>query len=90
MNGIDEFIGELLRGNVSHARSFFMAHHVLPDGMQQMGFAKAYASIEKERVVGLAWRLGHGQGCSMRKCVVVADNEGVECVLGVKRKFARG
>ena len=84
LNAVDVFVGEFLRGNVGDARALLVADDVLADGVQQMRLAQADAAVEEQRVVGLAGRLGDGQGGGVGKVVVVADDEGVEGVLGIE------
>ena len=45
-----------------------------------MGLSESHASINKERIVDLAWGFGHSQGCGMGQVVVFSDHKGVKGV----------
>ena len=84
MNGVDVFVGELFRGDISHPRAFFVAHDILSDGVQQMSLAQSDTPVEKEWVVGFAGGLGDGQRRGVGETVVVADDKCVEGVFWIE------
>ena len=88
LNGVNVFVGEFFRRKVSDARPFFVSHDILPDGLQQMRLAQPHAAVEKQRVVRFPRCLCDRQRRSVRKTVVVADNEGVECVSRIESVVA--
>src|SRR6266498_2470100 len=64
-----------------------MLDDVLADRVQEVRLAKPNATVEKQRVVGLARSLGNGHRSGVRKRVVVAHDERVERVLRVEGKL---
>ena len=48
-----------------------------------MGFSKTNASVDKKGIVDLSGRFRNCETGGMSEFVVIADNEGVELVLGV-------
>ena len=51
--------------------------------MHQVGLAQSHASVEEQRIVHIARRLGHGQGSRVGELIVAADYEGVKGVFRV-------
>ena len=43
-----------------------------------MGFSQSHASVQEQRIIDLAGRLGHSQGSCVGELVITADHEGVE------------
>ncbi len=87
LDAFDVFVGKLFARNVRHACLLAVPRHMVPNSVQQMRLAQTNPAIHKQRVIGFTRRLSHGQRGSVRKTVVVADNECVELVFRVKTKF---
>ena len=91
---VDELVGELLAGHVAHLGAGVEAADVVADRVQQVGLAQPGVAVDEQRVVGLAGRLGDGDGGGVREPVGRADDEGLEGVLrveaGLERRWARG
>jgi hypothetical protein len=57
----------------------------MPHGVHQVRLAEAGVTVDEQRIEGLSWRLGHGQGGGMGQLVVGADDEVFEGVAGIER-----
>src|SRR5439155_25323316 len=88
LNGVDVFVGELFRGDISHPSTFFVAHDILSACVQQMSLAQSDASVEKERVVRFARALSNGQRRGVGEIIVIADDKRVESVLWIEPVIA--
>ena len=62
---------------------------VVPDGLQQVGFAEAHAAVDEQGVVGAGRRFRHGHRGCVRKAVARADDKRIERVLGAQRESVR-
>ena len=89
LDRVDEFVGEFLGREIRHARSLFVAPHVLADGVEQVRFAQTDPTIKEKRVVGFAGRLRDREGRGVGEGVVVAHDKSVESVLGIEGMLAR-
>src|ERR1700734_1826834 len=49
-----------------------------------MGLAEPHSAVQEERIVGFRRLFGHGHGCSVRKLVRSADDEGLKGVARVQ------
>jgi hypothetical protein len=81
---VDELVGELLAGDVAHLRVGVEAADVVADRVQQVGLPQPGLAVDEQRVVGLAGRLGDGNGGGVREAVGRTDDEGLEGVLRVE------
>jgi hypothetical protein len=84
---VDEVVGELLAGDVSHLRAGEQASDVVTNRVQQVGFAEPRVAVDKQRVVCAAGRLGHRNGCCVCEAIGRADDEGFEDVFGVEARL---
>ena len=55
----------------------------MTDGMHQMRLSQTGTAVDKQRIVGISGRFRNCETGGMSEFVVIADNEGVELVLGV-------
>jgi hypothetical protein len=85
LDGGDELVGEGLAGDVARTHAGRVHQHVMRDRLQQMRLAEARVAVDDERVVGLAGRLGDGQGRRVGEAVRAADHERAERVLRAQR-----
>ena len=85
LNGVDKLVGEGFAGNVHDGGVFIVLLHIVADGMHQMGFAKAHAAVDKQRVIGCAGVLRHGLSGSMRKVVRGTDHKAVKGIFRIQR-----
>ena len=81
-NGVDNIIGELLRGDVEHRQPGL--HPLMADGVQEVGLAQSHAAIEEERVVRLARCLRDGQGGCVCQAVAAAHDKGIEGIARIE------
>ena len=88
LDPVNVFVGELFGREISDARAFFVARHVLADGMEQMRLAQADPAVKEKRIVGFAGRLGHRQRGGVGEIVVVADDKSFKRILGIEMDFA--
>jgi hypothetical protein len=82
---LDEFVGELLGGEVGDLGIGVVAENAVPDGMHEVGLAQAGVAVNEQRVKGLRGRLGHGERRRVGELVVGADDEVLERVPRVER-----
>src|SRR5688500_15582437 len=59
-----------------------MLHHVMPDGVHQVGLSKSDSAVNEQRVVGSRRRLRNRATGGVRKLVRRSDDEAVEGVAG--------
>ncbi len=85
----DEVVGERLGGRVADGGAAAEGEHVVADRVQEVGLAEPRRGVEEERVVGLARKLGDGEGGRVGEAVAVADDELLEAVAGVERNSVR-
>ena len=85
LDGRDELVREGLAGHVARSHARRVHEHVVRDRLQQVRLAEAGVAVDHERVVGLARRLGDGQGGRVGEAVGAADHERAERVLGAQR-----
>ena len=90
LDAVDILVGKLLRRKECDARTLLVHHDMLSNRVQQMGLAQTDPTVEEQRVVRLARGLRHRQRRRVGKVIVVADHEGVECVLWVKMQVMVG
>ncbi len=74
-DGIDQFIGKLLRRGIHDLELRIMLQGVMPDSVHQMCFSQPNASINEKRVVSLGNRLGHGQRGGVSETVAVSNHK---------------
>ena len=67
LDGGDDLVHEVLRGQVDDAFFGKARPHVVADGVHQMGLAQPHAAVQEERVVALAGSVRHGLGGGMGK-----------------------
>src|SRR5580704_13018043 len=79
----EELVGEGLAGGAADGGSRVMREEEVGNRAEQMGLADSGGSTDEERVVGLRGHLGDGEGGGMSESIGVADDEVVECELGV-------
>ena len=89
-NGADQFVGELLGGQVLDADLGMAVRQAMPDGVEQVGLAEADAAVDEERIVGRGGVLGHGQAGGLGELVGRADDERLERVPGIEGRGRRG
>jgi hypothetical protein len=88
---VDEVVGELFAGDVSHADAGVETERVVADRVQEVGLAQPRVAVDEERVVGLRGRFGDGDGRRVREAVGLTDDEVVEAVLRIQScVIARG
>ena len=63
---------------------------MVADRLEEVGFSQPAAAVDEERVVGPRRGLGHGHRGRVRKLVVRADHERVECIARVHPRRTRG
>lgn len=84
---LDEFVGEFLTGDVADLQIGVLDQRVVADGVQQMGFAQAGASVDTQRIEIMAGTLRHGQRHGTCETVGIAGHEGVEGGVLVQMRF---
>jgi hypothetical protein len=89
VNTLDHLVDELLGTHVEHPGFRVAFNNDVSDGLHQVGLAQPGSSIDEERVIGLAGRLGGGVRRSGGELVGLADDEGVEGIPLVERLSAR-
>ena len=77
-----ELVGELLGADTDHPD--MVAQRRLPDGVQEVGLAQAYSTIDKEGIIAAPRALGYRQGGGTSQAVAAAFNEGIEHIAWVK------
>ena len=87
LNGVDVFVGEFLRRQVSDARALLVTGDVLADCVQQVGLAEPDAAVEKEGIVGFARRLRDGLRGGVGEIVVVANDKCFKRVLRIEAQL---
>ena len=85
VDALDHLVDELLGADVEDPGLGLPLAHAVGDGLHQVGLAEPGGTVDEERVVGLARRLGDGVGRGGRELVGLADDEGVEGVALVER-----
>ena len=88
--GLNEVVCEGLTGDVAGGHIGRRRGDVVRDCLQQVRLAKAGGTVDEERVVGLAWRLGNGERCGMSKAIRRADHEGIERRITVEGRHTLG
>ena len=83
-NGINQLIGEFFTGNIKNSFGRIVFENLMANGMHQMGFTQANATIHKKWIVGFAWLLGYSQSCSMGNTVKITSNKIVENIFGIQ------
>ena len=78
---VDELIDELLGGEIKHLELRPPGEDLVTDGVQQVRFSQADATVKEERVVAVRRALGDGARGGVGELVGAADDEGVEEVL---------
>ena len=84
LDRVDELVDEEFAGKINHFRVLLFRHHVLPDRLHQVRFAKTDAAVNKERVVGARRRLRNRETGRMRDFVVRSNDERFECIARIK------
>ena len=84
LDRVDHLVGEALGGHVVDAQVGPAAHHLVADGVQQVGLAQARAAEDEERVVGVPRVLRDGHAGGVRETVAAADDEALERVPGTQ------
>src|SRR6266545_449651 len=79
-DGIDQVVGESLRGEVHEAEMRVELGDVMTDRVQQMRLAEADTTVDEERVVCARGQLGDRLARRLRELVRVADDERLEGV----------
>ena len=82
---VDELVRELLARRVRDALLRVPRDHRMPDRVHEVGLPEPRAAVDEERVVAVAWALGHGERGRVRQTVVRAHDEGRERVTGVQQ-----
>ena len=85
----DELAGEALGGGVVDGQLGVVVAVVARDRAQEVRLAEPRRTVQEERVVGLARKLGDRQRGGVREPAAGADHEPVEVVRGVDRHAAR-
>ena len=85
LEGLDELVGELFRGEVCYLGIRIVAQNGMANGMHQMRFAEAGVAVEEKWIVGLRGRLGNRHGSGVRHMVVTADDKCFEGVARIER-----
>ena len=68
-DGVDQFIGELLGGQVANFKGRVFPLGFMGDGLQQMGFAQTHGAVNKKRIVRFGRIFCHGLGRGKSKTV---------------------
>nr|GEW26933.1 hypothetical protein [Tanacetum cinerariifolium] len=68
----------LFRVDVADLGAGLVGHHLVADGMDQVGFTQAHAAVEEQRVVRHARVVGDLDGCRARQLVGFTGDETVE------------
>ncbi len=85
---VEEVVGEGLAGGAADGQAGAVREQQVGDRAEQVGLADAGRTADEQRVVGLRGHLGDGQRRGVRKPVAVADDELLECQLGVAERPA--
>ena len=64
------------------ARVFF--EKLVADGLNKVGFAEAWAAVEKEGIIAGAWGIDDAFGGGDSKIIIGADDEIIEGIFGIK------
>lgn len=82
---VDEFKIKLLRRYVGEGQRWLNGSDKISDGMEEMGFSKADASVDEERVEsGLAGGFGNGHRCASSEFIPRPNDKGVKSEPGVE------
>ena len=79
----DYFVGKGFRSDIKNLHIRILLQDEVTDGMHQMRLSQTGTAIDKQRIVGISGRFRNCETGGMSEFVVIADNEGVELVLGV-------
>ena len=88
LNRLNVLVGKFLRRKIGDLQLWVFHQDIVADGVQQMCFAQPHSAVKEQWIVRAPRRLGHGQGCGVRKVVVVADHEGGKGVFRVERSIS--
>jgi hypothetical protein len=94
-DGVDHLVDEAIGRDVQQVQAAAVPGlDVVPDGVHEVRLAQAHAAIQEERVVALGGDLGHRARRGVGELIGGADDEALECVLGVEdgegRRFLVG
>ena len=82
-DGFDYFVGKGFRSDIKNLHIRILLQDEVTDGMHQMRLSQTGTAVDKQRIVGISGRFRNCETGGMSEFVVIADNEGVELVLGV-------
>ena len=86
-DGINEVGVEVGDGGVEDFEGRVFAEKFVADGLDEMGFAEARATIEEEWVVAFAWGVDNAAGGGDRKVIIRADDEIIQGVFLIEAGF---
>ena len=90
LDGVDELIGKLLGGDVDHLAAVVHMTDVMANSLHEMGLAEPDTTVDEERIVRASERLRNGKARGLTEMVAIADDKGVEGVVGVQGGRGRG
>ena len=80
-NGFNELVREFLARNVQHKPAAVVLLDEIADGLHQVRFAQAHATIQQQRIErGDARFLRHGHASRATQPVAISLNEVIECI----------
>ena len=77
-DGLNEVVDELVAFDVEDSEIRAVLPDDVGDGVEEVGFSQTGVAVDKEGVVVLAGRVGHGPGGGAGQAVGRADHEGLE------------
>ena len=83
-DGLDKLVGELLAPDVDDVVFRVLLLDAVGDGVEQVGFAQAALTVEKQGIVGGGSFLGDGLRGGKGVLVGGADHKGVKGILGIE------
>ncbi len=60
----------------------------MPDGVQQVSFAKANAAIEEERIIDTTWIFGYSQRGGMGQLIRFTHNKRAKGITRIQQPFS--
>ena len=86
---IDNFIGEILGGNIRKPHFFPVSFDCMPDSVHQVGLSQANSAVKKQWIVGLGGSFSHGHRCGTGELVTGAHDERIEGISRVQLMVGR-
>ena len=88
-DGIDELIGEVLRGEVTDRRGVgndILVEDEVADSVEKVRLAEADSAVNEEGVVVLTGKFGNGETGGVGELVAWADDKVIKGVLWIERR----